>query len=411
MQGPLSDLRVLEFDDGLGQFCGKLLADLGATVVKIEPPGGSPSRRVGPFLDNEPGVDRSLTFWHYNTNKRSVVLDVTNRAAQDVILDLVNEYDVVIDATVAGLASVGLGADELRARNDRLVFLRTTAFGETGPYAGYKGSDAVSLALAGLTAMNGYDGHENLPPITPDGGQAAHLAGMMSAIGLLGAIFHRDRTGDGQDVAVNAHDAIAVSTELSVPYWEYKKARVYRQTSRHARPDPRTPPQVARCKDGKYIAALSLYLFDKVRFPAMVEWLDSAGMADDLKDERYKDESFQRANLLHINAVVHKFCAAHDSAWLFHEAQKRRLPWAPLNYPGELPADPHLVARGAFTSIDDKVAGREVVHAGRPYVFSETPWSLRSPPPRLGEHTVETLAKTGRGKPERERLFEAGATQ
>lgn len=408
-RGPLSDLRVLEFDDGLGQFAGKLLADLGADVVKVEPLTGSPARHVGPFAGDVPGVDRSLTFWHLNTNKRSICVDVATPEGREVVLDLVRTHDVVVDATQDGLDARGLDRDVLRAANPRLIHQRVTAFGSRGPWAGHKASDGVLLALGGLTAMNGYDGHLGLPPIAPTGGQAANLTSMYAAIAILGAVLHRDSTGRGQDAEVAAHDVIAVSTELSIPYWEHKKARVYRQTARHARPDPDTPHQVARCKDGKYVAALSLYLFDAVRFPAMVSWMDSVGMAEDLTGPEYADASYRHDRVPHINAVVHRFCAAHDSDWLFHEAQRRRLPWAPLNAPGDLIADPHLVERGAIASLPDPITGRELKYPGRPYALSQTPWSLRRRAPGLGEHTHEVLTELGRSASDLERLHESRA--
>jgi crotonobetainyl-CoA:carnitine CoA-transferase CaiB-like acyl-CoA transferase len=396
-EGALSGLKVLEFDDGLGQFCGKLLADLGADVIKVEPPGGAPARYVGPYAADVPGVNRSLTFWHYNTNKKSVTLDLNRPDAVRIVKDLVREYDIVLDATADGLEGLGLGAEALRNENEGLIFQRITAFGSTGPWSGYAGSDVVSQALGGVTAMNGYDEKMDLPPISPTGGQAAHLTSMYAAIAVLGAVNHRDISGDGQDIDVAAHDVIAVSTELSIPYWEFKKARVFRQTARHARPDPDTPQQVVRCKDGKYIIALSLYLFDEMRFPAMVDWMASENMAEDLTEDLYKDPEHRFERIAHINNVVHKFCNAHDSEWLFHGAQKRRLPWSPLHRPGELINDKHLRERGALATLVHDGEG-EVVYPGRPYALSETPWSLRTPAPDLGADTVEVLRGLGRSE-------------
>lgn len=408
-QGPLSDVRVLEFDDGFGSFAGKLLADLGADVVKVEPRSGSRQRSVGPFAGDVADRDRSLTFWHYNTNKRSITVDLAVADGRQVVRDLAAEYDIVLDATTDGLAAFALGYDDLAPSIPGLIFLRASAFGETGPWSGYAGSDTVLLALGGVTAMTGYDRPLGLDPVAPTGGQAAHLTGMYGAIGILGALNHRDRTGDGQYVEIAAHDVVAVSTELSVPYWEFRKERVYRQTARHARPADDTPHQVTKCRDGKYIIALSLYLFDEMRFPAMITWMDDAGMAEDLTDAAYDDPNVRHERMDHIIEVVHRFCAAHDSDYLFVEAQKRRLPWSPLNEPAELVHDRHVLAREAIAWARHEGIDEPVAYAGAPYKFSETPWSLRTTAPALSEHTRELLARLGRSETDIERLVESGA--
>ncbi|MDR1392394.1 MAG: CoA transferase [Bifidobacteriaceae bacterium] len=411
MVGPLNDIRVLEFDDtpsALASLAGKLLADLGADVIKIEPPQGDPMRRVGPFVADTPNPDKSLTFWHYHTNKRSVAAVRELPGGRQFVLDLAATVGIVLDGTKDGLDQTGAGYEAIKQRNPEVIYIRLSPFGSSGPWQHYEASDAVLLALSGITAVTGYDIDLELDPVAPTGGQARHLTGIYGALAALGALAYRDQTGHGQFADVAAHDVITVSSELSLPYWEFRREAVHRQTSRHARPDPHTPKQTVRCRDGKYLVALTLYLFDAVRFPALVQWLDAAGMAEDLTSEEYADNQVRHDRVDHIVEVVGRFCAAHDSDYLFHEAQRRRLPWSPLYSPAELLDNPHLRARGAIAEIHHEDLGRPVRYPGAPYILSATPWTLRSPAPGLGQHTTELLEELGYTPEDITRLHEEG---
>ena len=146
--GPLTGLRVLELADEKGHYCGKLLADMGADVVKIEPPGGDAARRVGPFVDDRPHPDRSLFFWHYNTNKRGVTLNLGLPEGQEIFRLLAHTADIVLETFKPGyLPAVGLGYEALREENPGLIMASLTPFGQTGPYRDFVTSDLVSLAL------------------------------------------------------------------------------------------------------------------------------------------------------------------------------------------------------------------------------------------------------------------------
>src|SRR5215216_5579958 len=148
--GVLQGLRVIEFADETAEHCGLLMAGMGAEVIKVEPPGGSPTRRIGPFLDDNPNPERSLFFWHYNRNKRSVVLPDDERAAATILLDLIGSADILIDASCGDLnRRVGLDRTAMAARFPTLIVARMTPFGDAGPWKDFKGSDLVHLALGG----------------------------------------------------------------------------------------------------------------------------------------------------------------------------------------------------------------------------------------------------------------------
>jgi benzylsuccinate CoA-transferase BbsE subunit len=188
MSGALAGLRVVEFCDELGQLAGKLLADMGADVVKIEPPDGSRARTVGPFVDNEPGPNRSLNFWYYNTNKRSVVVDLGSDEGAERWRQLVAKADIVIDdRPPRWLEDRALGYSVLGSRKPELLWCSITPFGQTGPWANYQSTDMVALALGGPMMMNGYD-HEDAPgapPIRGHGDQGYNTACHYAVQGIL----------------------------------------------------------------------------------------------------------------------------------------------------------------------------------------------------------------------------------
>jgi crotonobetainyl-CoA:carnitine CoA-transferase CaiB-like acyl-CoA transferase len=154
--GPLAGLRIVEFADEKGQFCGKLLGDLGADVVKIEPPGGEPCRRIGPFLDDIPHPERSLSFWYYNTSKRGITLNLEPSDGRELFRRLAAASDVILETFRPGfLASVGLDYESLRKQNPGLIMCSLTPFGQTGPWRDYLSSDLLHMAAGGEMASSG----------------------------------------------------------------------------------------------------------------------------------------------------------------------------------------------------------------------------------------------------------------
>ena len=385
-------LRVIELaDDPGGEFAGKLLADLGADVVKIEPPGGVPARRIGPVVDGRDGdQDASLHFWTYNTSKRSVVLDDTSLEGRQLRDELIGTADVLITTwTPRQLAERGLDFDAQLDERPGLVILSVTPFGLTGPWAEYHSSDLIALAAGGLLNLCGYDDH-SIPPIRPGGNQGYMVAASFAHCGVLIALLERQRTGLGQLVDVSMHEAIAVSGELANPYWFYPKALVQRQTARHAQPVP-TQPACFKCGDDVWVY-FALMLSDAKAWAAMVAWMDDLGVAADLTEEKYLDFAYRQREFAHIQDLIEVFFLIQDSHTAYHEGQRRGLPIGPLLPLEDLPSDEHLIAREYFVPVqlptDD---GRSAAFPGSPYRFTSF-MSGPGRPPRLGEHTADVLA-------------------
>jgi crotonobetainyl-CoA:carnitine CoA-transferase CaiB-like acyl-CoA transferase len=201
----MAGLRVLELTDQKGSLCGRLLADMGADVIKVEPPGGDPSRRIGPFLDDQPHPDRSLFFWFYNLNKRGMVLDYTSPAGAELLLRMVDNADIVIESLKPGrLDEMGLGWDVLHRRNPALILCSITPFGQTGPYRDYEADDTVAGAMGGLLYICGYPKEK---PVRAWGLQSYHSANYYAAVATIGALFARERDGMGQWVDVSMQES------------------------------------------------------------------------------------------------------------------------------------------------------------------------------------------------------------
>ena len=171
-QSALEGVRVLEIGGELGAWCGKLLGDMGADVIKVEPPGGDRTRAYEPFYENQPGIDRSLFFWHYNTSKRGVTLDIERERGRDVFIELVTAADVVVDSAAPGkLDALGLGYEKLAQTSPGLVMASISPFGQSGPYSDYASTDLTALAFGGPVWSCGYDDH-SLPPVRGGGNQS-----------------------------------------------------------------------------------------------------------------------------------------------------------------------------------------------------------------------------------------------
>jgi crotonobetainyl-CoA:carnitine CoA-transferase CaiB-like acyl-CoA transferase len=386
------DIRVLELTGVVGEQCGKMFADMGADVIRVEPPGGSEARAIGPFLEDIPHPDRSLSFWHHNTNKRSVTLDLRSESGAPLFRRLIATADVLIEDRPPGeLQRMGLGYEQLREIQSRLIMVSITPFGQTGPYRDYKSSDLVSLALGGPLWSCGYDDH-TLPPVRPYAGAAYHIVSHYAHMGAVAALLLRQATGEGCYIDVSMHEACHDTTEGAMPTYYMGGKLVQRQTARHAAPAP-TQPVCFPCLDGKWI--FTRIPGDLPTWKRLVDWIGESGMAVDLTDERFEDAAVRRDEMGHITDVVEAFCATHAAEELYHGAQTRGMVWGVVRAPDEVVHDEHLRARGFVVALEHPELGRNFDYAGAPYQFSETPWALRHRAPMLGEHNAEVFAELG----------------
>lgn len=348
---PLAGVRVVEIDDGVAQYAGKLLADLGAEVIKVEPPQGSGPRHVGPYSGGVPDIEKSIGFWYYNAGKRSVVVDLDSADGRGELFQLVQSCDLVLDGLAPSQSDAWGIARLLDELPEPPVHVAVSRFGRSGPWRNYTGSDLVSLALGGVVGQTGYDAVEPDPaqPVAPTGGQSVHYACVIAATAAVAALLEpRERRSREIDVAV--HDTIAMSTEIPVSLWEFGGTLVKRHTGRHSAEAPHTPRWQHLCRDGRYVCALPLYLNDR-RFSAILEWFDSSGQDHGLRDDRYASQAQREKHLHELTEEFAAFCATQDSDDVFHGAQQRSIPWAKIMSPVDLVHDAQLHARSYFTTV------------------------------------------------------------
>ena len=374
---PLTGIRVLDLSGDLGVYCGKLLADVGADVIKVEPPGGDSMRRVGPFIEGNGSSDNSIYWRHYNTNKRSITLDISSDEGSTLLRRLASVADVVVESFQPGyLDSLGLGYQHLRDGNPGLVYASLTPFGQTGPYRDYRGSDLVGFAMGGYMYVTGWP---ETPPNKLWGMQAYQTTSNRAYIGILIAIFHRLVSGRGQYVDVSMQEAVATTTEHVNTAYNYAGENAVRCGFRHGGQFVAT----WKCKDGYVsITTNTQKAWDDLR-----AWMDKDGMAGDLMDEQYNDRFILRGDHgSHIEELVEAWTLTHTRQEITEWGQANHHPWGPVSTASELLHNEQLWDRGFYQKTADPQTGLEVVYPGAPYKMSEPAWCLASSAPEVGQH-------------------------
>jgi crotonobetainyl-CoA:carnitine CoA-transferase CaiB-like acyl-CoA transferase len=392
LPGPLAGLRVLELADEKGQFCGKLLGDLGADVVKIEPPGGAAVRHVGPFLDDVPHPERSLSFWYYNTSKRGITLNLETEDGRRLFRRLAASADVVLETFRPGyLASLGLDYEALREDNRGLIVCSLTPFGQTGPWRDYETTDLLHMAAGGEMASCGYDEMDapDAPPIAPGGGNAWHMGGHFAYMAIMAALVHRTVSGEGQSIDVSIHEACALTTESAIANYIYRGEVLIRQTGRHHAPGPGPRTQFL-AKDGNYVTALVAGRLNPKYVRELADLFDVFGYAHDLRDAKYQDAKAIAASQSHIiDDLVANFIAGLPAEEVYHAAQERGFTWGAVRAPEQLLDDGHLHDRGFWKKVEHPELGRSFVYPGEAAIYNGSPWRISRRAPLIGEHNGE----------------------
>jgi crotonobetainyl-CoA:carnitine CoA-transferase CaiB-like acyl-CoA transferase len=405
-QGYLGGVRVLEIGNELGEYCGKVLAGLGADVVRLEPPGGEGTRSYGPFYRDEADPNRSLYFWQYNLGKRSVVLDLDDAEGRAEFARLAESADVIVESRPRGyMHERGLGYEQLKAANPRLVYARISPFGDSGPWADYEGGDLVHLALGGVMMNCGYDpdpaGFYETPPIAPQMWQSYHIAGEMCAMAILGALNYRLTSGEGQALSTSVHDAVSKNTETDLPDWIFLRQTHRRLTCRHSIVSDSDPAlsktKLCNTKDGRYLLPYRTYVKTGAStWEPTVALLKDFGMEADLEDPKYDDPDYRYSPEAsdHISMLMDQLVSRLQfSRDLWRDAQAKGLPWAPIRRPEENVADEHWQSRGTFVEVHHDELDQTFTYVGPKWLSESVAWCGTSRAPLIGEHTDEVLSE------------------
>jgi len=398
--GPLAGLCIVEYSTSIAAAAaGKILADLGAEVLKIEPPAaGDPIRHHGPFPGDVPHPERSGLFLHLNTSKRGLTLDLARPTGRDLLHGLLAEADVFLHNWVPAEAEVlDLSEERVRQRHPRLIVAAVTPYGSSGPYANYRGADITACAAGGVSVGTGFP---ERAPLTLPLSLGGHFSGVAAAAAILLAHFGRKVTGQGQFVDVSETDVLAtLLAGYGIPTYIYRGVTGIR-AGRHMSLGL-YPNAVFECRDG----------FVCIDCPQLAQWhrlLELMGNPSWMHDPRYRDRRHITEQYpQEVDALLAPWLMARDKATIFAETQAQRIPSGPVNTFKEAIEDAHLRHRGYFVTVAREDTG-PLTYPGAPYRLSKTPWAIRRPAPHLGEHNDEILG--GRLGVSREELGLLGQT-
>ena len=354
----LNSYKVLDLTAEKGWFCGKLLADLGAEVVRVQMPG-----------DQECPV-------YANTGKHSITLNIHSAPGQALFSRLATEFDIIVESFTPGwLASLGLDFEHLQMVNPRLIMVSITDFGQSGPYRNYRSAELIDSALGGQAGLSG---ERSGPPLKPYGTQTCNTAGLFAANGVMLALLHRQATGKGQYLDISIQECTAAALDHALVRYFYNATVAGRTGDLYWNHAFRIFP----CRDG-YISLSFLQHFE-----TLVELLEAEGLAADLKEAQWRDASVRLQNIDHIIEVLATWTRHHTAEELMELGQLMHFPWAKVATMPDVVSNPQLNARGYFTAASD-AAGRCYQFPGAPVKMSGSPWRVNSQIAPPGEYNAE----------------------
>ena len=380
--GVLDDVRVLEIGQGISScFCGKLFADLGAEVIKVEPPdAGDELRAHGPFPGDVPHPERSGLFLYLNTSKLGVTLDLASPTGRGILRQLLGSADVLVENYAPGaLASWGLDVPALLDAFPRLVITSVTPYGQSGPWRDYRGYDINVAAVSGVAAGIGSPDRE---PLALPLAQTEYQGAIAGAVATLFALFARDMTGRGQHVDVSSADVLATLhvAHSKLPPVLYRDARHAR--TGHRDPEMPYPQTTLQCKDG-YMCLGAPQIQQWARFT------QAMGNPDWVQNPRYrKRRAMAQEYPDEVDALLAPWLMARTKEEIFTLCREHHVPFAPIRTMDEVASDPHLAERGFFVAAEHPAAG-PLTYPGAPYKLSAAGWAIRRPAPLHGEHNEE----------------------
>ncbi len=394
---PLDGVRVVELADGWASHCGRLLADLGADVIKVEPPSGDSARARPPFIGQRAGADRSFWWIALNANKRGVTLDLGHAAAPSVLRRLIERADVLVESLdVGALAARGLGPDALAAWNARLIHTTITPYGSDGPLAAAPASDLEVTAASGALSLAGEPGRA---PVRTTLSQSPFWAGMYGAMGTLFAYVARGETGRGQRVDTSAQASMVTVTPPASLHWEVAREE-------HTRLGPYLLGRsivgarfrnIWRCRDGHVSFAIQGGAIGRHTGKMLVEWMRSRGdvpaILAGVDWERFDNTTLEQDEVERLEAAVAPFFEGLTKSEFFEGVVARNMLGYPASTVADVEADPQLTSRGFWQDVVIPEVGTPVAFPGGFALFDGERPRIRRPAPRLGEHNDDVYVR------------------
>ncbi|MBX3510534.1 MAG: CoA transferase [Hyphomonadaceae bacterium] len=377
--GPLASIRVLDFGRYVaGPYCASLLADFGADVIRIEPPGGGEDRTIAPVTENGEGA----LFLQINRNKRSVALDPRAPGWTLALARLVASADVVIANVPDGaLEKLGLNYEALCAIKADIILANLSSFGPSGPWAQRPGFDSVGQAMCGSAFLSGAGDTPYRTPVT----WVDHTTALYAAFAVMVALRERAQSGRGQKISGSLlGSALAISSTFLIE----QAVRGLDRAPIGNRSFLNGPTDTFRTQDGWIVTQV-------VGGGIFRRWANLMGEPRWLDDPRFATDQLRGLNGEHLSARMAQWCAARSSQQALDELAQANIPAGPVLSPQQALDHPQTRALGMFTEVDIPGAGQSVPLAKPPIQFSVTPAEIRSPPPRVGEHTHEVLSSLG----------------
>jgi crotonobetainyl-CoA:carnitine CoA-transferase CaiB-like acyl-CoA transferase len=390
----IKDCRVLDLSNELGFLCGKILGDLGADVIKIEPPGGEPSRNMGPFYKDIPHPEKSLYWFAFNNNKRGITLNIETADGRDILKRLIASADILIESFAPGyMDKLGLGYPKLsEMTKDKIIMTSITPFGQEGPYKNYKVSDIGIMAMSGCMHLVG---DTDRPPVRTSIPVSYVWTGSYAALGTLMAFFHQKMTGQGQHVDVSAQASAAWSADTAPFYWEADGTMTKRVgnaiagRSIHGAVMPAAYP----CKDGFICWLIYGARSGGITNKETMKWMEEKGITSDwLKKQdwdKFDPGPATQEDFDQLTKPVSKFLSGLNKMEFLEEAVKRRIMGYPVSSSKDIMENPQLKAREVWQKVEHPELGRTITYPGSWAKFSEASLGIRRRAPLIGEHNRE----------------------
>ena len=409
-QDTLLPYTILDLSEGGHNLCGRLLGDMGAKVIRIEPPGGSQTRLRGPFTPDSNGNDKSLYWAAYNSNKKGISLSLDTEAGRQILLSLVEQSDAILESFQPGyMDSLNIGFGTLIKRNPKLVHTSITPFGSTGPYAGFVSTDLVTSSMGGMPFVSG---DPDRPPVRISFPQAELVAGSQAFAATVSALRHSRNSKNGQHVDVTEQISVIWTLMNATPFpklhgTDVKRAGAFRKKgSINAR-------HVFKCADG-HVSMMS----QAKTLNGFIVWMleetevDEEILSFDIDNWEIKIDSDpdgkDATEFTRLEAAIENFLSKKTKTEIFERALSAGLLVAPCNTVEDIRQSPQLEARSFWIDVYHPEFGRDITHLGAYLKMSETPLKVYFPSPAVGSDNEEIFKSLGISKSKIDTLKKQG---